>query len=107
MFNMFNQAAGLNTGPGQDDYIELTQAGALTLEMVAFNRPVYNWTVIAVEARSGPFSPVLEEVDACVTFGQAIEISQALNELERACGLQRRYCVRPASALEPLVDLPF
>jgi hypothetical protein len=110
MFNKnFNQAAGLNTGqaagqlaPRQgSDYIELTPAGALALRKTGFNRPVYLWSVVAVEAAAGPYSPVLEEVDSTVTFIQAVKMSQALNELERARGLQRRYCVRRASAPEP------
>ncbi len=108
MFNKFNQAAGLNTGlAGQDDYIELTPAGrALALRMAGFNRPVYLWSVIAVEAHSGPHSPVLEEVDSTVTFNEAVKMSQALNEMERARGLARRYCVR-RSASGQVEDIPF
>ncbi len=111
----FNQAAGIQPGQlarSEYDRVWITPAG-----YEAFNpavaRPVYLWTVIAVEARYGANLAVLEEVDSTTTFSQAIEISQALNELERARGLQRRYCVRRsgASAPEPVevveVDLPF
>ncbi len=112
MFNKnSNQAAANRSGqlaPARSGYdrVWITPAGYEAFNL-ATDRPVYNWTVIAVEARSGPYSPVLEEVDSTVTFIEAVRMSQALNELERARGLQRRYCVRRASAPEPLVDLPF
>jgi hypothetical protein len=111
MFNKFNPAAANKSGQPASarsgyDRVWITPTGYEAFNP-ATDRPVYNWTVIAVEACSGPYSQVLEEIDACTTFSQALEISQALSRLERARGRDRRYCVRRVESKQIEVDIHF
>jgi hypothetical protein len=107
--------AGIQSGQqarSTEDRVWITPAGYEAFNP-ADSSPVYNWELISINPDSGPFSPVLvEEVDACVTFSQAVEISQAFNEMEQAAGGSTRYCVRrsqsgAAGPIEVVVDLPF